>query len=64
MKQVAVLAKHSKECINMIAKATNHGSMWQTTGVSHYITDDVFWGVTKHNNEKKKKELEKKRRWR
>ena len=28
----------------MIAEATNHGSMWQAMGASHYTTDDVLWG--------------------
>ena len=46
VKQVAVTAKHAEECINMIAEATNHGSMLQAMGVSQYTTVDVFLGVT------------------
>jgi hypothetical protein len=61
VKRVAVTAKHSEERINMIAEATNHGSMWQAMGGSHYTTDDVFLGVAKRNNERKKKELMKKK---
>jgi hypothetical protein len=61
VKRVAVTAKHSEERINMIAEATNHGSMWQAMGASHYTTDDVFLGVAKRNNERKKNELMKKK---
>ena len=45
----------------MIAEATNHGSMWQAMGASHYTTEDVFLGVAKRNNERKKKELTKRK---
>ena len=55
VKGVGVTAKHSMECINMIAEVTNHGSMWQAMGASHYTTDDVFLGVAKQNNDRKKK---------
>ena len=61
VKKVGVTAKHSMERINMIAKATNHGSMWQAMGASHYTTDDVFLGVAKQNNDRRKKELMKKK---
>ena len=61
VKPVAVTAKHSEQRINVIAVATNHGSMWQAMGASHYTTDDVFLGVAKHNNERKKTELIKKK---
>ena len=61
VKRVAVTAKHSEERINMIAEATNHGSMWQAMGGSHYTTDDVFLGVAKQNNDRRKKELMKKK---
>ena len=45
----------------MIAKATNHGSMRQAMGSSHYTTDDVFLGVATRNNDRRKKELMKKK---
>ena len=61
VKKVGVTAKHSMERINMIAKATNHGSMWKAMGASHYTTDDVFLGVAKQNNDRRKKELMKKK---
>ena len=54
-------AKHSDERIKMIAEATNHGSMWQAMGAGNYTSDDVFLGVAKQNNERKKKELIKKK---
>ena len=47
VKKVGVAAKHSMGRINMIAKATNHGSMWQAIDASHHTTDDVFLGVDK-----------------
>ena len=37
-------AKHSMQRINMIAEATNHGSMWQAMGASYYTTDLYFLG--------------------
>jgi hypothetical protein len=61
VKKVGVTAKHSMERINLIAEATNHGSMWQAMGAGHYTTDDVFLGVAKRNNDKRKKELMKKK---
>ena len=61
VERVSVTAKHSEERINMIAEATNHGSMWQAMGASHYTSDNVFLGVAKQNNERKKKELIKKK---
>ena len=61
VEQVSVMVKHSDEWINMIAEATNHGSMWQAMGASHYTSDDVFLGIAKRNNERKKKELIKKK---
>ncbi len=61
VKKVGVTAKHSMKPINMIAKATNHGSMWKTMGASHYTTDDVFLGVAKQNYDRRKKELMKKK---
>ena len=61
VERVSVTAKHSEERINMIAEAKNHGSMWQAMGASHYTSDDVFLGVAKRNNERKKKELIKKK---
>ncbi len=56
-----VTAKHFEECINTIAKATNHGTLWQAMGASHYSSDDVFWGVVMQNAEGKNKELMKKK---
>jgi len=35
--------------------------MWQAMGASHYTSDDVFLGVAKRNNERKRKELIKKK---
>ena len=35
--------------------------MWQAMGSSHYTTDDVFLGVAKQNNDRRKKELMKKK---
>jgi hypothetical protein len=61
VKRVGVTAKHSMKCINMIAEVKNHGSMWQAMGASQYTTDDLFLGVAKQNNDRKKKELMKKK---
>ena len=57
VERVSMMAKHSDERINMIAEATSHGSMWQAMSAGHYTSDDVFLGVAKQNNERKKKEL-------
>ena len=35
--------------------------MWQAMGAIHYTSDDVFLGVAKRNNERKRKELIKKK---
>ena len=61
VERVSMTAKHSDEQINMIAEATNHRSMWQAMGAGHYTSDDVFLGVAMQNNERKKKELIKKK---
>ena len=53
-------AKHSEECINMIAKTVNHGSMWQAMGANHNTSDDLFLGVAMQNNDRKKELMKKK----
>ena len=41
VKRVSMIAKDVDERINIIAEATNHGSIGQAMGAGHYTSDDV-----------------------
>ena len=52
---------HTKERVELLAKATTHGTKWMATGGSHLMTEDFFKSVElpKRENEIKAMEMDK-----
>ena len=55
---------HTKERVELLAKATTHGTKWMATGGSHLMTEDYFKSVElpKRENEIKAMEMDKLKR--
>jgi hypothetical protein len=49
---------HTKERVDLLAKATTHGTKWMATGGSHLMTEDFFKSVKVPRRENKIKAME------
>ncbi len=52
---------HNKEQVELLAKATTHGTKWMATGGSHLMTEDFFKSVEVPRRENKIKAMEMKK---